>query len=164
MCRRENSVVTVTPVVVFLLMSMLFCLTSMCVTQSDPPFSGLSFPQTIWTNTNLTWTKGTVVSAIWFIMNWCIKVIFRLQSSMLTLSNALHFLLYRLPHAKVLPLWRTFHHAYYVQSLYKQCILSEFLIMSVLIHCLQFSVCISCCLKCRISTKVFVFVHEQEVL
>lgn len=41
--------------------------------------------------------------------------------------------------------------------------------VKVLIHVrpytqLQFSLCISCCLKCRISTKMFVFVQEQEVL
>lgn len=87
-CAEGKTIVTLTPDVVFLLMSIPFRLTSMCVwPDRSPLLGGLSFSQIIWTNTNLTPTKGTVVSAKWFVMNWCIKVIFSFENHLCRLCQ-----------------------------------------------------------------------------
>lgn len=78
----------------------------LCVNPLALPFSGLNFFQLFWTNTNLTQRKRKVVSAKWFIMNWCIKVIFSLDSSdlvqMLTVFFCNAFLVPKFCHCKEL--------------------------------------------------------------
>lgn len=129
----------------------------LCVNPLAPPFSGLNFFQMFWTNANLIQRKGKVVSAKWFTMNWCIKVIFSLDSSDLvkcsSFSSVMPFLCQSSAIVKNFPsclLCSKSLRAMYCQSPYS----------CMSLH----AVCISCCLKCRISTKMFVFVQEQEVL
>lgn len=171
LCRRDISIVTVTPDVDFLFLDVnaLSSHLHVCVwvcdpsPQSVPPFNGLSFCQMIWTNINHAPTKGMVVSAKWFTMNWCIEILFSLGSSMRTLSNT-HQFVYLF---SVMPF--SCQSSAVVKNFIPLCSKSLQTKYTVHIHVRpykqwRFSFCIGCCLKCRISTKMFVFVQEQEVL
>lgn len=153
------SIVTVKPDVDFFVdVNALLSYHHACATPSVPPFSDLSFFKMI--SETLFIHQQREVSAKWFTMNWCIKVLFSLGSSMLTVSNTHCFF-------SVLPF--SCQSSAIVKN-FLPCLLCSKPLQTkytVCIHVrpytqLRFSLCTGCCLKCRISTKMFVFVQETR--